>query len=222
MKFEEFKLPFGYPLALEGASAGGEPFKYACKLVGCLPGELLVATLPRAASAGKLRSGQKLLVKVMAGNGVLAFGTVVEQILPQPRPMLYLRYPPKLSFKEVRGATRVEIHTPITVKATQGLATESAKGLISDISLSGARIELSQPVGEVGTHITINGDVTIAKLAGQLELPATIRSRIERSTREEEAEFPAIYGIEFADMSDEQRLLLYAYVFSLLATQAGA
>lgn len=217
MKFEEFKLPFGYPLALEGSSAGGEPFKFACKLVGCLPGDLVVATVPRAASASKLRSGQKILVKIMAGNGVLAFASVVEQILAQPRPLLYLRYPMKLNFKEIRGATRVEIETPITVTTTQGLDTESAKGVISDISLSGARIELSQPIGEVGANILINGDVSIAKLTGQLELPATIRSRIERSTREDQAEFPAIYGIEFAQMSDEQRLLLYAYVFSLLA-----
>ncbi|MBB3169410.1 flagellar brake protein [Simiduia aestuariiviva] len=217
MKFEEFKLPFGYPLAIEGSSAGGEPFKYASKLVGCWPGEVVIISLPRAASASQLRSGQKLLIKIMAGNGVMAFASVVEQILPQPRPLIYLRYPTKLSFKEVRGATRVESRTPITVHATQGIATESANGFISDISLSGARIELSQSVGEVGTPVTINGDVAIAKLTGQLELPAVIRSRIERSTREEEAEYPAIYGIEFADMSDEQRLLLYAYVFSLLA-----
>lgn len=217
MKFEEFKLPYGYPVAIEGSSAGGEPFKYASKLVGCLPGELIVITQPRAASAAQLRSGQKLLVKIMAGNGVMAFASVVEQIHSQPRALVFLRYPGKLSFKEVRGATRVESRTPISVQSTQGLTSESANGFISDISLSGARIELSQPVGEVGTQIAISGDVTIARLKGQLELPAVIRSRIERSTREEEADFPAIYGIEFAEMSDEQRLLLYAYVFSLLA-----
>ena len=218
MKFEEFKLPFGYPVAIEGSSAGGEPFKYASKLVGCIPGDMILITLPRAASASQLRSGQKLLVKIMAGNGVLAFATAVEQITAQPRALVFLRYPPKLSFKEVRGATRVEIRSPISVKSIDGLSTETATGFISDISLSGARIELSQAVGDVGSRVTIHGDVTIGKLQGQLEVPATIRSRIERSTREQEADFPAIYGIEFADMRDDQRLLLYAYVFSLLAT----
>lgn len=217
MKFEEFKLPYGYPLALEGASAGGEPFKYASKLVGCLLDDVLVVTLPRAAKASTLRAGQKILIKVMAGNGVLAFASVIEQVIAQPRALVFLTYPTKLNFKEIRGATRIELRMPIQVTSVMGLETTQASGILSDLSLSGARVELSQPVGGVGDQMTITADVKIAHLSGLLVLPAVIRSRIERSTREEEAEFPAIYGVEFTQMPDEQNLLLYAYVYYHLA-----
>lgn len=216
MNFEDFKLPYGYPLSLEGASVGGEPFKYASKLVGCVPGELLMVTMPRAGKATTLRSGQKLLIKIMAGNGVLAFASVVTQLISQPKPIICLGYPGKLSFKEIRGATRVDTQTPINVVNSVALEPLSSAGIVSDISLSGARIEMKKEIGTVGETVIVSGEVSIAKLHGVLELPAVIRSRVERSTRESEAEYPAIYGIEFANMSDEQMLLLYAFVFSQL------
>lgn len=219
MKFEDYKLPFGYPLALEGASAGGAPFKFASKLVGCIPSDVLIFSLPRAAKATSLRPGQKILVTIMAGNGVLAFAAAIEQIVAQPRPLVFLTYPTKLSFKEIRGATRVDIRVPIDVSCTQGLISANSKGVITDISTSGARIELKLPIGDVGSRLEISGSVSIAKIEDVFTFPGIIRSRVERSTRESEAEFPAIYGVEFSDLPHAQQLLLHAFVYSLLAAK---
>ncbi|BFM10463.1 hypothetical protein R50072_06160 [Simiduia litorea] len=219
MKFEDYKLPFGYPLALEGASAGGAPFKFASKIIGCIPGDVLILSHPRAAKASTLRSGQKILVTIMAGNGVLAFASVIDQIIAQPRSLVFLTYPTKLSFKEIRGATRVEIRVPIEASSLSGLITAKTSGVITDISTSGARIELTESIGDIGGSMELTGTVTIARLEERFNFPAIIRSRVERSTRESEAEFPAIYGIEFDEVPHSQRLLLYAFVYSLLATQ---
>lgn len=215
--FEQYQLPFGYPLALEGASAGGSPFKFASKLVGCVPGEYLLVTLPKAAKASSIRSGQKLLVKIMAGNGILAFACQVEQVLNSPKALVFLSYPTRLSFKEIRGATRIELKLPVTACVNQGLQTVTATGLYSDISVLGARVALKEPIAEVGDVVTLDSQINLVKFSGALSLQAVVRARVERSTQEMASGHPAVYGVEFLEMEERQRLILYALVYSIMA-----
>lgn len=216
-KFEQYQLPFGYPLALEGASAGGSPFKFASKLVGCVPGEYLLVTLPKAAKASSIRSGQKLLVKVMAGNGILAFACQVEQVINHPKALVFLSYPTRLSFKEIRGATRIELQLPVSASVSQGLQTATADGLYSDISVLGARVALTAPIAEVGDVIALESPIALVKFSGTLSLQAVVRARVERSTQEMASGHPAVYGVEFLEMEEKQRLMLYAFVYSNMA-----
>lgn len=72
-------------------------------------------------------------------------------------------------------------------------------------------------MAEVGDLITLSGQVSVGPLNEKMRWPAHVRARIERSTREDEARYPAIYGLEFADMQRDQRLLLYAFVYFQLA-----
>ena len=217
MKFEDYKLPYGYPLTLEGSSAGGEPFKFGSKLVGCIPGEYLLVTLPKAARASSLRSGQKILVKIMAANGILAFASQVDQITAQPKPLVLLPYPRRLSFKEIRGATRIEVNLPVIARTTAALAAEESAGAFSDISVLGARVALATPIAEVGSIINLRAKVELVRYQGELNVDAVVRARVERSTQEQEAGHPAVYGVEFLEMEEQQRLMLYALVYSIMA-----
>lgn len=217
MKFEDLKLTYGYPLQMQ-TNTSGQPERFSCRLIGCLPNRSILLSVPR--SGGKVirfRPGQKLVARLMVGNGVGLFACAVETQTAEPYPMLFVTYPESVSFKGIRGATRVNVQVAIEATNNSLLDERKIPGVIADISSSGARLEMSDAMGDIGDNIAINGVVEILGIERELDVSGVIRSRIERSTQEINDNLPAIYGIEFVEKDDDRRLLLYAYVFSQIA-----
>lgn len=220
MKFEDLKLTYGYPLQLQVSNSAGQPERFSCRLIGCMPGRSILLSVPRA--SGKLlrfRAGQKMVVRMMIDNGIGIFASIVETQTTEPYPILHVSYPEQVSFKGIRGATRVNVNLPIQVKNLSVINEEVAKGMIADISISGARMELSEPVGEIGDKIRISAQVNILTMVRELMVDAIIRSRLERSTQETDRNVPAVYGVEFTEEDEEKRLLLCAYVFGQIVDE---
>lgn len=214
MKFEDLKLIYGYPLQLQVSNSAGQPERFSCRLIGCVPGRSILLSVPRA--AGKLlrfRAGQKMVVRMMVDNGIGIFASVVETQTSEPYPILHVSYPDQVSFKGIRGATRVTVDLSVLVKNMSSINEEFIKGLIADISITGARMELAEAIGEIGDKIQINARISVVGIERDLSVNAIIRSRLERSTQEADRNLPAVYGVEFTEDDDERRLLLYAYVF---------
>jgi hypothetical protein len=216
MKFEDLKLEPGYPLQLQ-INTGTQPARYSCRLVGYLPGRSLLLSVPKVGGKYlRFRPGQKLVVRMMVDNGIGVFACVVEAQTTDPYPIIHVSYPESVSFKGIRGATRVAVNQPIVVfSGIEDLP--GVTGTIADISISGARLEMDAPIGEVGDKIRIQSSVKILEIRRNMELQAVIRSRVERSTQEIDDNLPAVYGVEFVEQDEESLLLLYAYVFSHIA-----
>lgn len=218
MKFEDLKLAYGYPLQVQVSNSMGQAERYSCRLIGCIPGRSVLLSVPRA--TGKLlrfRAGQKMVVRMMVENGIGVFASSVETQTAEPYPILHLNYPEQVSFKGIRGATRVNIDLPIQVTNLSAINEAVMTGVVADISITGARMELPEAVGEIGDKIRINARVTVLDIARDLTVDAIIRSRLERSTQEADKDLPAVYGVEFIEEDEERRLLLCAYVFSRIA-----
>lgn len=218
MKFEELKLTHGCPLQIQVSGPEGQPERWSCRLVGAIPGRSLLVSVPR--SGGKLlrfRPGQKVLARMMVANGVGAFACTVESQSVDPYPILYLSYPKDLSFKGIRGATRVAVNQAVTVTNSSVLSEREMVGKLADVSVTGARLELDEVLGDIGDKIQLVTRVDVAGIERDLRVEAIIRSRVERSTQEREQNLPVVYGIEFTEADEERRLLLYAYVFCKIA-----
>ena len=214
MKFEDLKLAYGYPLQLQTSSSDIKAQRVSCRLVGCVPGKSLMVSQPRNAG---LRPGQKLVARFMVANGICLFPVSVESIVNLPMPMICLAYPPSVSFKEIRGATRVDVNLAIEATNLNSLEERRCTGKLGDVSTTGAKIELSEALGEVGEELLLQGEVNVASIQRELSIKAVVRSRIERSTKEHDAQYPAVYGIEFTETDEDKLLLLYAYVYSEMA-----
>ncbi len=217
MKFEDLKVAYGYPLQLQTRSAGGQPQRFGCRLVGCLPGQAILVTQPRMEKGPRLRSGQKIVLRMMVANGIGLCACTVESASNTPFPVLYLSYPASVNFKQIRGATRVDVQLPVQAINTSSLNDLQFEGVIADISISGARIEMREPIGEMGDTLSLTASVLIGTLPRSLLAQAVIRSRIERSTREYAENMPAVYGIEFSEDDADKLLVLHAYVYSEMA-----
>jgi len=214
MKFEDLKLDYGYPVQLQTGSGDIKEQRVSCRLVGCVPGKSIMVSQPRNA---RLRPGQRLVARFMVANGICLFPVTIDSIVNLPLPMICLTYPSKVSFKEIRGATRVDVNLSIEAFNLNGFEERSCEGRLGDVSTSGAKIELTEALVEVGEELVIRGEVNVASIQRQLDIKTVVRSRIERSTKEQDAEHPAVYGVEFSETDEDKLLLLYAYVFSEMA-----
>ncbi len=221
MNIEDLKLSAGFPIQLLVSSANAESVRYSCKLIGYLPGKGVLVTPPIVGGkVVRLVGGQKLTARLMVTNGMCLFSASVQTITASPYPILHLSYPNSVSFKGVRNATRIDVRLPIVAINESALESPDIQGVIADISVTGARLELSEDIVEIGDELVISADIKVGPIRRSLKVTAVIRSRIERSTREYDEKLPAVYGLEFIEKDDDRLLELYAYVYVEMANES--
>jgi len=222
MRFEELKLTYGYPLQLQTSGLTGQPERFSCRLIGCLPGRSILLSVPKQAGRlVKFRTGQKIVVRLMIDNGIGIFAGIVESQTQDPYPILHLSYPEAVTFKGIRGATRVAVRERIEVTNTSVEGKFRTTGVLSDMSISGARIELDDDVADIGNILEIKAQVDISDVKKELVLTGIIRSRVDPADNPDDGVMIS-YGVEFTNQSDDNRLVLYAYVFNQMALQEHA
>jgi hypothetical protein len=219
MKFEELKLAYGYPLQLQTSSLAGQPERFSCRLIGCLPGRALLLSVPK--QAGKLvkfRAGQKIVVRLMIDNGIGIFAGIVESQTLDPYPILHLSFPDSVTFKGIRSATRVAVHEQVDVFNIGLESRPSTSGIMLDVSISGVRIELANEIAEIGDLLEVRAQVGIREIKRELVLTGRVRSRVDPTDGQSQTML-VNYGLEFTEQTEEQRLLMYTYVFNQMAIQ---
>lgn len=214
MKFEQIKLEPGFQLQLQTGTLDDQDKRINCRYIGALPGKYLLVTHPANI---RLRSGQKLVVKAMIANGIAVFPVSVESVTTAPMPMVYLSYPANVSVKQIRAATRVNVNLSMQAKNLSKLNDASVEGRFADLSTSGAKVELKGVLGEVGDELELEAGIQLGDIHRRMVLKGVIRARIDRSTKEQDEDFPAVYGLEFITADEDNQLLLQAYVYRQLA-----
>lgn len=218
MKFEDMKLIYGYPLQLQTSNSAGQPERFSCRLIGCLPGRSILLSVPKL--AGKLvrfRTGQKIVARLMVDNGIGIFASVVETQTADPYPILHISYPDNVSFKGIRGATRVAIDQPVEVVNLSVISDQIISASVVDVSVTGARVEAASAFGDIGHKIQITMNVSVANIVRDLTVEGIIRSRGEVDPLSTNS--PIAYGVEFIEPEEDKRLLLYAYVYAQIGSE---
>lgn len=220
MKFEDLKLNYGYPLQIQTAGTAGQSERYSCRLIGCLPGRSILLSVPKlAGKLVRLKQGQKIIVRLMIDNGIGVFASQVEIQTLEPYPILHIIYPETITFKGIRGATRVGVEQNILVENISDTSQLPTQGLIVDISVTGARVELVAPIGKIGDEIELVSSVMIQEVQRDFKIRAIIRSQVETLEDSKLGGLTTSYGLEFIEKEEEKRLIMYAFVYSQMAIQ---
>ncbi|MBK8186946.1 MAG: flagellar brake protein [Cellvibrio sp.] len=220
MKFEDLKLSYGYPLQLQTAGVAGQSERYSCRLIGCLPGRSILVSVPKhAGKLVRLKQGQKIIVRLMIDNGIGVFAVQVEMQTVDPYPILHLSYPESITFKGIRGATRVGVEQAVSVRNLSDTTLLPTDGLIVDISVTGTRVELTAPVGKIGDEVELVSSVMIMEVQRECRVKAIIRSQVETLEDSKLGGLTTSYGLEFVEKEEERRLVMYAFVYSQMAIQ---
>lgn len=207
--FDELDLSFGQPLSLL-PNPGDQDLLFDCLLIGCLTGECLILGPPSSGLMPRLAEGQRVVVRTKLGHGIALFPSTVLYITETPTFLVYLDYPRDIKFKPVRGAQRVAVALPVLANNQSDANFGHVAGKITDISASGARLEMLSALGNRGHKIELKGKFTVGGIERLLTIQAVIRSCLTERGRN-------AYGVEFYEGDEEKLLVLLGYTFHALA-----
>lgn len=207
--FEELDLSFGQPLLLL-PNPGEKDLLFDCLLIGCIAGECLILGPPSSGLMPRLTEGQRVVVRIKLGHGMALFPTTVLYLTQTPTFMVYLDYPRDIKFRLVRGALRVSVALPMLASNQTNPSFGSVPGKISDISATGARLEMRSVLGNSGDRIELKGKFMVGSIERLLRINAVIRSSVTEQGING-------YGVEFCEGDEEKLLVLLGYTFHALA-----
>ena len=187
---------------------------------GYSPGNSLIISAPRV--NGKLtflKEHQQFIVRMMQGNDVYGFESAVLKYYSSPFPHAHLRHPKDIERITVRGSRRVDTELLVLVKPT----TEPDRSLSASMlnsSATGALLQLKAPLGELEDELSISLELTIAGITKYVRLKAIIRNITPPGDSDNEsADQLYKYGVQFSELTDEQTLLINAYVYEQIVLQ---
>jgi len=196
--------------------------QFYVKVVGFLPERSVIVTAPeKGGQAMSVREGRAVLARSFSGAHARGFTCMVLRACAQPYAYLHLSYPSKVETMLERQSTRVR--SALAVSVRPGGAAADARDIpavIRDLSLTGAQLLASAPVGQSGDRITVRARLPIAKIGDQaVDLPALVRNAQEE-TEVHDSLWHYRCGIEFEPLDPQTVLILRAYLYERFAPES--
>jgi len=189
------------------------------RVIGYLPGVSLLIGTPRSnGSTLLMREGQLLILRLLTGNTVYGFESRVLRVCNLPFPYLHVAYPREFASAVVRKAQRASTNIIASVDNPERASStkEPFPVVISDLSVAGASLLGSQPVGDVGDAVMIRTKLVVGGIERYLSLAAVIRGI---RPLEEQGGESARYrnGVEFQMLDPDDQLVLHGFVYEQIA-----
>lgn len=213
LPFDQVKLMPGDALQMQPLLEG-QTDRYTVRIIGIMAGKSVLVTAP--VLDGRLlfiRDGQTFLIRVFSGLNVCAFKAKVLKSQLTPFPYLHLSYPDEVKAMLIRKAMRAPTDVIVAVHEEEG-GRQTAAGRMVDISVGGARILSSQPLGEKGAQIHLSFKVKLADMEEYVKTPAVIRSLGEEE--DERGRRQTATGVQFGELNQSQRLIIMNLVYQHL------
>jgi c-di-GMP-binding flagellar brake protein YcgR len=189
--------------------------RYYVKVIGYMKGQSLLVSTPT--QDGKLllmHEGEEFIVRVFAGESAFAFGTRVTHVCNVPHPYLHLSYPTEITGVRVRKSPRIDTCLLATVSGRDG---RKIPAIIVNASTTGALLQARTELGEKDAVVNVAFRIVLNGVDIDLGLPARLRSVFRKGSDSGNIQ----HGVEFCDLTKEDRLALQAYVYwHLIENQA--
>lgn len=193
--------------------------QFYVKVVGFLPERSVVVTTPeKDGQPMAVRDGRAVLARSFSGEQARGFTCVVLSSATQPYPHLHLSYPTKVETMLERQSSRVRSALAVGVRLPE--MAEDARdvpAVIRDLSITGAQLLASGPVGRSGDRVLIRARLPVAKIGDQaVDLPAMVRNAVEE-TGVRDSLWRYRCGVEFEPLDAQTTLVLRAYLYERFA-----
>lgn len=209
LKFSDMKLGLGDRLQLQEMT--GEKTRHLAKVVGYLDGQSLIVTHP--AKDGKplvFLERQPLIVRVFSGKHAFAFETHLLKSYPTPYPHLHLGCPKHVEQKEIRGSERIACDIIASVAAEGDPDKRARAGVMTNLSISGARITSKEALGTKGAAVVVAFRCQSSHADEYLTLRGILR-QVDFDADDGRVQ----HGVEFIDLSNNDRLILENTIYRL-------
>jgi len=214
--FADIHLQIGEVLNMQ-AQGLADDTTYQVRFIGAHEGYSLITTLPTVAGKGIwIPPGNTFVFRTLWSIYALAFTCRALRAHSRPYPYVHFSYPEAVRSRQIRAAPRHTTRLP--VEATRGDGTRTL-AIMRDISLHGAHLELTAPLGDIGASFEFVVPLILPEVVSQLQLPGVIRNAVNRDKAMAEGHFR--YGIEFGTMDERDTLLLHYFLDHLQAERLG-
>ncbi|MEH6491922.1 flagellar brake protein [Halopseudomonas sp.] len=184
--------------------------RYQVRMIGFNAPVSLLVTAPT--QQGKLvfvKEGQQFLVRGFVGKDAVAYKTRVLKSNLSPFPYLHLAYPDSVQSMRIRSSARVSVDLVTAVSRADG-GQGSAR--MTDMSVGGARMLSPKPFAQKEEEVKLSFRINPAGL----DVYLTINAKVRAVSNDETQEGKIATGVEFVDISEQDRLYLTNMVYQNL------
>ena len=205
---EDTRIKPGDPIQLQEAN-GQE--RLPVKLIGYQKNRSVIVTNPlQNGTPIFLREGTPFVARLFSGQLAFAFKTTVLANPVKPYPYVHLAYPADVAGLKVRRDERVRLRTIVAFDLDSG---KNGSGVFANLSTGGALLFSRSADIALGAGIVTKFKLVLGGLEYVLELPGVVRANVQNL---DEPELGAGYGLQFAEVSAEDSLIISAFVFQQL------
>ncbi|TCS37600.1 flagellar brake protein [Reinekea marinisedimentorum] len=207
-------------LAMNLEVLGGDGQRHKGVFLGMISGRSVMMSTPLVGENRPLllRKDQPVVCRFFDQKIACAFRSQVLYLCTTPIHYLHLAWPTDVEVGHVRVSERVVANLQMNVVNQSDISWDKSHGAIVDLSISGARLETVEPVGNIGDKIVLSGRVVVGHVARLVTIEATLRAELDKF---ELSNSTAAYGIEFNYISDVDFLALKAFVNGQLVKGAA-
>ena len=218
--FDEIKLQVGDPLQLQPLGDDNDT-RYYARLIGYQKNQAVLVTTPVVDGMTLfMKEGSAFVVRGFSGKSALAFTASILKTTSSPFPHLFLTYPKSVRGLVVRKGTRVKTKIIAAATRPQDAAGDSVAITIVNISTSGAMIGAREPLGAKGDALSVKFRLGLNDIEAYLNIDTFIRNVEEGGAGEQDAQRYQ-HGVEFANLSQQDLLMLTAYVYQKLLEESS-
>jgi c-di-GMP-binding flagellar brake protein YcgR len=191
-----------------------------CELIGMNVGKYLIVIVNENSANVNLHNmifkGNQITARYIYKGVVYGFQSSITHITFNPDKLIFIAYPNKVEEKNVRGLQRVECNFPARVL----LGDEQYNGIVVDISKAGCKFSFptNDESGKVKTDSFVAKSTALPesiKLILQLPGDSHELSFLCKMRNLNTSEQHSILGLEFKEMSAEDIIILYEYLFKV-------
>ncbi|MBF0542360.1 MAG: CZB domain-containing protein [Nitrospirae bacterium] len=191
-----------------------------CELIGMNVGKYLIVIVNETSANVNLHNmifkGNQITARYMYKGVVYGFKSSITYITFNPDKLIFIAYPNRVEEKNVRGLQRVECNFPASVV----FGDKEYNGIVVDISKAGCKFSvlINDETGKVKMdEFAAKSTAFSDAIRLNLQLPGVSNnlSFICKLRNLNSSEQHSILGLEFKEMTAEDVLVLYDYLFKV-------
>ncbi len=190
----------------------GREERYNAHLIGYIKNVSILITVPLVRGQPLIvHDGDVLEIRMLTGNVIHVFESMVARVCIDPVHYLHLAYPLDLKHQTLRKAPWARVEIGVSIAAAGG---ENGLGRIINLSTGGAQVEMPRALSKAGARVTLNFPVAVDEINRQVSIQALIR---KVHALKPGASSLIECGVEFKDVPNDLLIWLKCLVYERIA-----
>lgn len=211
MDIDALGLMSGATMQIQAVDNGLQAHHWV-KFIGFIKDCSVLTTLPLEDGKGMwMQQGQTFILRGFNGRYAYAFTSQMMRARANPFAYIHFSWPHDIEVQVVRHSLRVDITLPVNVLMSDNTTVATT---LHDVSISGARLDSKEEFGSVGAQVHVELLIGLDGNTMKMNIPAIIRNV---HPNENGKGFNT--GLEFKDISQNDRLILNYFIDSVTQTK---